>query len=930
MSGGWPKTVGGVPRVSTESGDSVPDGRVEVSGPLAVNVAPTNYDVANVTGRYAGTNGQALTDDATNYLYLDTAGALVVNTVGYPSGVAHIRLARVVTESGFAKFLYDDRAILTGAGAGGGGGGGEANTASNLGAGAGIFAQKVGVDIQLKSLVAGSGVTLDEGAETITINSPGAGGDVSGPVSATDNAIPRFDGTGGKTLQNSLVAVSDAGDVAGVHSLDLNVRTAGGSGVPVALEGRLFYDGDSHALVAYNDAAAVTHQLGHEGLIRVYNQTGSPIGNGTPVYITGRDGVESRPTVAPARADNTVTARVIGLTTQTIANASYGYVTHWGFVNQLDTSAFSEGSPLYLSATVAGGLSSSPPAQGEYEVFLGYVVRADVANGRAFVTTHAEFTVGIGESSLLTLRCAKVTGGAISLGQVVYVSGYDGTSGLPTVELARADSSATMPAIGVALEGISAGNPGRVVISGIVGGLNTSTYVVGTSLYVSALSAGGFTDTAPLGSAQVQAIGRVVESDIASGQLVVSGAGRVNALPNLAQNSVWLGDGNGVPQATSRSGLDNAAVHVNTAGELNGITLKASPVGADVLLIEDSAAGFAKKRVTISTLPGGGGGEANTASNVGAGVGFFKQKNGVDLEFKTATTSSPLVVAASGLNEVNFSLGEINDAIHGTRAGGALHPAATTSVAGFMSSADKTKLDGVSTGATNTPLASTTPAATDAAAGTVGVGTTAARADHKHQVSVGTPVAVGTANSGGVASTLARSDHVHAHGNLAGGSLHAVATTSVAGFMSGTDKTKLDSFAGQGEYIRRTGTVPFTGSQSMGNFNLTGMRNATFNGIISNGATSGAVTINWSNGSRQSITLNGDATFSFTAPPGPCSLVLIITQDVSGGWSITWPGSVLWSKGNSPNLTVLGGSVDLVTLIYDGSAYYGGFLDDFS
>jgi hypothetical protein len=46
-----------------------------------------------------------------------------------------------------------------------------------------------------------------------------------------------------------------------------------------------------------------------------------------------------------------------------------------------------------------------------------------------------------------------------------------------------------------------------------------------------------------------------------------------------------------------------------------------------------------------------------------------------------------------------------DDTRHGTRAGGTLHAAATTSVAGFQSSADKTKLDGVSTGADATGAA---------------------------------------------------------------------------------------------------------------------------------------------------------------------------------------------------------------------------------
>ncbi|MDD4986341.1 MAG: glycosyl hydrolase family 28-related protein, partial [Dehalococcoidales bacterium] len=38
-------------------------------------------------------------------------------------------------------------------------------------------------------------------------------GDVTGPASSTDNAIARFDGTGGKTLQNSSVTIDDTGNL---------------------------------------------------------------------------------------------------------------------------------------------------------------------------------------------------------------------------------------------------------------------------------------------------------------------------------------------------------------------------------------------------------------------------------------------------------------------------------------------------------------------------------------------------------------------------------------------------------------------------------------------------------------------------------------------------------------------------------------------
>lgn len=63
--------------------------------------------------------------------------------------------------------------LLTGSA---GGGSGEINTASNLGSGSGIFSAKVGVDLQFKSLVAGSNITLTPGANDITIAAAGGAG----------------------------------------------------------------------------------------------------------------------------------------------------------------------------------------------------------------------------------------------------------------------------------------------------------------------------------------------------------------------------------------------------------------------------------------------------------------------------------------------------------------------------------------------------------------------------------------------------------------------------------------------------------------------------------------------------------------------------------------------------------------------------------
>jgi hypothetical protein len=53
--------------------------------------------------------------------------------------------------------------------------------------------------------------------------------------------------------------------------------------------------------------------------------------------------------------------------------------------------------------------------------------------------------------------------------------------------------------------------------------------------------------------------------------------------------------------------LDPTAIHTDGSAEINGLTEKASPVSADLLVIEDSEASNAKKKLQIGNLPASGG-----------------------------------------------------------------------------------------------------------------------------------------------------------------------------------------------------------------------------------------------------------------------------------------------------------------------------------
>lgn len=170
---------------------------------------------------------------------------------------------------------------------------------------------------------------------------------------------------------------------------------------PTHIEGKIFYDQNEHTLAVYNDQSAITHQLGQEGLIRVYNNSGSSISDGKPVYISGTEGTENRPTIALGRSDVQSTSKVIGVTTQTINNNSFGYITKWGLVNNIDTSSFASGDTLFLDETTAGSFRNNKPPDGNYLVCIGYVIKTHVSIGRILVSITSDLSDTIGENGMV-------------------------------------------------------------------------------------------------------------------------------------------------------------------------------------------------------------------------------------------------------------------------------------------------------------------------------------------------------------------------------------------------------------------------------------------------------------------------------------------------------------------------------------------------
>ena len=140
------------------------------------------------------------------------------------------------------------------------------------------------------------------------------------------------------------------------------------------LPGRLTWDSTDGTLKLDTAFTDVSVQIGQELQTIVYNNTGSLIANGKPVYGSGADATNDRLTIALSQSNSFLSLRTVGVTTQDIANGSTGAITTHGIVRDIDLSSFSVGDPLWVDETVAGGYRNTKPAAPNYSIIIGTVL----------------------------------------------------------------------------------------------------------------------------------------------------------------------------------------------------------------------------------------------------------------------------------------------------------------------------------------------------------------------------------------------------------------------------------------------------------------------------------------------------------------------------------------------------------------------------
>ena len=127
----------------------------------------------------------------------------------------------------------------------------------------------------------------------------------------------------------------------------------------------------------------VTLQVGEESLARVYNADSVTLTNGMIVYVYGSQGN----TVSVKRASasgETKSAKALGVVLESIPVGGRGFVNTFGLVRDLDTSAYSGGTALWLGVT-PGTFTSIKPQAPYHLTLIGFVSRVHPVTGSIFI-----------------------------------------------------------------------------------------------------------------------------------------------------------------------------------------------------------------------------------------------------------------------------------------------------------------------------------------------------------------------------------------------------------------------------------------------------------------------------------------------------------------------------------------------------------------
>jgi len=443
-------------------------------------------------------------------------------------------------------------------------------------------------------------------------------------------------GLGTMSTQNANnVAITGGTESAVSHSGDTisNYLSFTPSSAPSYVEGRTWYDSTQKTLTYYNDVTSNAVHIGQEIQLKVYNNTGSTINVGQPVYITSTSSGFVYPTVALAIANSLTTANVIGLANQAIPTGTAGYVTTIGVVSGVNTGTYTVGDTLYLSPYSAGFYQNTIPPTG-YAVKIGTVSYVN-ASGQIYVNkSNLSVQAGniVGQVSLFNggtnANLTAIAGGVVYSGASALAISAAGTSGQVLSSNGTSAPTWVTPVAYATVTDDTTTNAVRYPLFANQTAGNLTTEYTSSTKYQFNPSTGILTATGFSGSGA--SLTSLNASNISSGTLGI-GFGGTGLTTTPTNGQLLIGNGTGYTLSTITAG-SNITV-TNASGS---ITIASTATGGSSTISDDTSTNATRYPLFANQTSG-------TASTI------YTSSTKYQYNPSTGELDSPEMVASNGI-----------------------------------------------------------------------------------------------------------------------------------------------------------------------------------------------------------------------------------------------------------------------------------------
>jgi len=417
---------------------------------------------------------------------------------------------------------------------------------------------------------------------------------VSGDITIAAGGAATIQAT---SVENSMLA----GSITNAKLSNSTITVSDGSNTsPVALGGTLSFTGTSNEVTVAENAGTVT--IGLPDDVTVGGDlvvTGDLTVNGTETILNSTTLTVDDKNIVLGNVDTPTdtTADGGGITLKGTTDKTLNWVDStdsWTSSEHFElasTKTFRINANEVLNQTTLGStvLASSLTSVGALDSGSITSNFSDIDIGDNVVTA-AEFVGDLRGA----VRFQAKAGESLAKGDVVYISGVSGQK--PVVSKAQANSAATMPSFGLANAAVSANANIEVISFGTFAHGNTTggaeEWEFGDILYVSAATAGALTNVKPAGAANlIQNVGKVERVHASSGSIMVAGAGRTAATPNLDTGKFFIGDSNNYSttgsfnnQFTNTSGtISLNGANITTVGTIGTGTWQGTAIANDYI-----------------------------------------------------------------------------------------------------------------------------------------------------------------------------------------------------------------------------------------------------------------------------------------------------------------------------------------------------------